>query len=395
MIVIVAPYSPIGCGAEPSLGAARKLELIAEQLATKDESIVLVNSAHNSLIVGPLSVQDSKIGSIPVSEVTLPTRRHRTIGKLANLFHVRMAVRSVRQLGKPRLVWLYNGYAFEALFAREMRRYSPCPLVLEFEDWHFARGRGLNPKPLIDWFAWRELLPQLNHVFVVNAELAKRVPSTRIGVSLLPGIVPARLSLLARENPPFRDANATRLGFFGGLTREKGADLLLDLIDDLPLGFSLDVTGAGELEGAFERKAATHPGILRYHGQVSDQVLYELLANCDVILNPHSPISLMRNGVFPFKVIEAIASGRLLISTALPTAAIEASLQGVYFTSHSARGLREAVLDARAFFHRHESRVTQGAAAASAAFGEKGLFDVVDALLAAHDSDRTARCRAD
>ncbi len=56
---------------------------------------------------------------------------------------------------------------------------------------------------------------------------------------------------------------------------------------------------------------------MNYYGQVDDNRLINLMSSVDVILNPHLPMEDMNNGVFPFKIMEAVASKRLVISTSL------------------------------------------------------------------------------
>jgi glycosyltransferase involved in cell wall biosynthesis len=41
------------------------------------------------------------------------------------------------------------------------------------------------------------------------------------------------------------------------------------------------------------------------------------MRNCDVIVNPHKPMALFNQGIFPFKIIESVASGRVVVSTEL------------------------------------------------------------------------------
>ena len=51
--------------------------------------------------------------------------------------------------------------------------------------------------------------------------------------------------------------------------------------------------------------------MVTYFGVVSDIELAEIMGKTDVLLNPH----IKMDGVFPFKLIEYVASGRLILSS--------------------------------------------------------------------------------
>ena len=51
--------------------------------------------------------------------------------------------------------------------------------------------------------------------------------------------------------------------------------------------------------------------IVNYLGVVSDLELAEAIGRTDVLLNPH----IIMDGVFPFKLIEYVSSGRLILSS--------------------------------------------------------------------------------
>ena len=87
----------------------------------------------------------------------------------------------------------------------------------------------------------------------------------------------------------------------------------------MPAGWKLVVTGVGTLSTEMQSLQQRHPDLIEFHGAVAHARVLELMGSCDAIVNPHAPIAEMGNGVFPFKVCEALASGALLITTALPS----------------------------------------------------------------------------
>jgi len=383
MIVIIAPYSPAERSSNPHLGAARKIEAVIDILTQFGMMITLVNTAHECEADAPTTKANVCIAGASITEITPPTYSNRRKGKFLNLFDVDKVADDVLTVGNPMLVWLYNGYAMESRLGVEFRHRSGCHIIQEMEDWHFSRGRGLNPKPFIDWWFWRKASLKATHIFAVNSALANRSRRLNTNVSLFPGVVSVDIAKIRSAHPPFGSEDGIiTIGYFGGLSEEKGADHVLSLCDTLPPQYRFIVTGAGPLESAFNKAALGSKGRLQFHGRVNDETLVELIGRCDVMLNPHSPIGNMGNGVFPFKVIEAVASGRMLISTPLPGEDLEDVLQGVCFADHDVSQLREALLGAREWFYAHKSKVDAGATAAVDRFGKANILKVVRKILA-------------
>lgn len=387
MLVIVAPYAPADRPGTANLGAARKIEAVVEILASIDPDIVLVNSAHSEVTPAAICTKHSTIVGRDIVEITPPLARNRTIGKLRNLFDVERVLDLVESRGVPSAFWLYNGYAFEMRVAAAAHRRFKAPMILEFEDWHFSRSRGWNPKPIIDWALWRLAASQMAHSFAVNQSLASRMSAFPGGVDLLPGIVHPDISAITGFHRPFGSADKrVAIGYFGGLTVEKGAGLLLEVLPGLPKGTALHVTGSGDLSDDFGRAMARHPGRLSFHGRVDSKEMVRIMAACDVIINPHMPIVDMANGVFPFKLIESIASGRLLISTDVMTDGLEDVLGGVLFCEPEVRSLLEAVAAGQSFYQTNEAVIERCASAAVRRFGLSSVRGRVAAILAAAPS---------
>ena len=385
MIVVVAPYSPIGLSATPTLGAARKLQAVIGLLSTMGK-VVLVNSAHNALTRAPLRVETIRIGELSVPMIIPPVFASRPVGKLLNLLQLNQVMRALRAFGRPRMAWLYNGYAFENLMAGALSRSFHCPVVLEFEDWHFARRRGWSVKPYIDAFSWIYALRFINAAFAVNAELQGRLQEKNVPAYLLPGIVPVELAELFHASPPFPTGMAvTRVGYFGGLSTEKGVDMLLAAIARAPAGLHFTVSGTGPLQADVASCAERHPERLCFAGRVDDARLNRLIGDCDVIVNPHKSIDEMRGGVFPFKVIEAIASGRLLITTTVPGTGLESVLAAVKYFDGSVDGLLAALLGARQHYQNGNGLIEAAAREAQQRFSSDAVAGIVERLMDSAD----------
>ena len=286
-------------------------------------------------------------------------------------------------LSPPKIVWIYNGYFFESLFTIRAANYFKCPFILEFEDWHFSRVKFLALKSILDFLSWTVALTKFTACFAVNSFLVSKVRGRIGNTYLLPGIVSNNL-LKAPKKQPFSSDQIT-VGYFGGLEIEKGLDIILELIESRIPSVKFIVCGAGDfsLEVRCKELAIKYPLLFEFCGRVSNEELYKKIGECDVILNPHKSIKKMKNGIFPFKVIEAIGSGRLVISTPLPPLeSHDEILNSVYFVSDAKVDLfLKAIHHARIFYRLNIDKIIKSSTAAKNQFGEAALLIKIKELL--------------
>jgi glycosyltransferase involved in cell wall biosynthesis len=180
-----------------------------------------------------------------------------------------------------------------------------------------------------------------------------------------------------------------RLGYFGGLQYDKGVDVILEALQDIPDSWTIVVTGSGPLQKRFEVAAKEHSNRLQYLGVVDQQRLTAEMLACDAIVNPHKPISDMADGVFPFKVCEILASGALLISTALPSIDLDLS-QGMLEFSGSPTSLLQAMAMAAKFYSERHDAITRLRDAVRDRFSEAAITTKLADALAAVAGDPLA-----
>lgn len=381
MIVLIAPYSPHSRTLTPNLGAARKIEAVVQILARTGERIVLVNSVNDGPPVSGVFTRAENVCGVDVIEITPSVSRNQRTGKLLNLLEIPRVRDAVFACGEPIMVWLYNAYAFESLLGRSIHRKSKVPVVLEMEDWHFSRSRGLNPKPVVDYVASLFLKGIISQTFAVNEAVAEKVKRLGGGVDLFPGVVSDAVAQMSEKSCPFSQGRGVvRVGYFGGLVREKGADIVAELVNAMPVGFKFIVTGSGELASRFQDLSRRHPERIEFYGTVAQEKLFALLSECDIILNPHVPLDQMRNGVFPFKVVEAVASGRLVISTWLPVEGLQDVLSAVRVVEHDVQSFKSEILRGAATYAARENEIRGCARAASARFSISAVTEKVRAI---------------
>lgn len=346
-VILVAPYAP----EMPllNLGASKKIQLIASLLNRLGFKVHHVDSSHpHERFAEPVMAQPTQIEQTPVTlwrPFCLPSRK---AGKLLNIYGSPHLFRRLAEL-KPDLVWVYNSYAFEARLGLYLQRVTNARLVFELEDLPLSRGRGLNPKPFLDQHYFKPLMRSADLVTFVNAVLLQRHRQDVKTGLLFPSIL--QQALVEQVSPPRFEGTHHRVGYFGGLDVDKGVGTLLDLPPLMPPNWKLVITGVGPLSPALHALAQKHPQRVEFHGAVPHARVLELMSSCDVILNPHSSITGMHDGVFPFKVCEALASGALLVSTPLPSIDIDLN-SCVLFFDGSAKGLADA-LGSAAGHHAH------------------------------------------
>jgi len=114
------------------------------------------------------------------------------------------------------------------------------------------------------------------------------------------------------------DSDAFVVLYAGSLNDMAGVPFLLKAFEriDHPR-FRLWITGAGELEGVV-REAAALDTRIRYFGMLPRADLLARYAAADVLVNPNSTTLLTARYVFPSKLLEYLASGRPVITTATP-----------------------------------------------------------------------------
>jgi glycosyltransferase involved in cell wall biosynthesis len=378
MVFFVAPLAHVDRDKPTFLAAHKKIFLLIEILRSSGHEVVLINS-------GPAMgvKQGSRAGDVQLSDGSsipylLPSRyRWAKWGRLLNILSARKLIDdAVMRWGKPDLIWCYNGYGFEMRAARHAKLQYGSRILLEFEDWHFARSTVLNPKAAIDWILWRLVVSRIDYALVVNHWLARRLASQGVMSELLPGVLSDRVVSLPVEAPPFLTGRgaSVRCGYFGGLTEEKGAGFVAELVEltalrSLPIHWI--VTGLGPLSKEFRVLAGKYPDVLDFHESVPDPKLWQLMGSADVMLNPHE----RNRGVFPFKVLEAVASGRLVISTPLEIENGELDWlgQAVFCEPLASETWLQAIVGAREIFLSRRVEIRRASEVAAARYSRPAL----------------------
>ena len=380
MILIVAPYNGNLPETTPFLAGAKKIREIIKILKLFDENVILLNSGYGENTSDDLVVNLKNLdGQRLIKVLTPPTGKNSRFKLFLNLINYKKIIEDIiLNHGVPNVVWCYNGYAFEMRVAAFLSKKYHAKTILEFEDWHFARSRLFSPKPYLDWIFWRLALSCLDFGVAVNGNLANKLAYFNIKSMLLPGVVSPFVSALSIKCPPFK-SNNTIVGYFGGLSSEKGAGEILKLVKDSSVKANFIVTGSGKLLGEFESLAKIMPGRLKFLGPVSEEDLISAISQSDVIINPH----VVNDGIFPFKIIEALASGRLLISTKLPMHGYEGCINAIQFYDSSYSDLAFMINNAVDIYKSKKNAIDLASSIVNENYGDEKLTKTIGNVLKA------------
>ena len=177
---------------------------------------------------------------------------------------------------------------------------------------------------------------------------------------------PPATSLLDLPQPPAEPA-AHAVYFAGSLSESAGVNLLLDAIPhvtDATLEFW--VSGRGPLEGRLKQQSASDPRI-RFFGFVSDDEYSTMLQKAAVLVNPR-PSRLLENRYnFPSKLMEYLAAGRPILSTATSDVAEHYGSDLIVLEDETPQGLARCIERSAAI--PAEERAALGARARAAVDG--------------------------
>ena len=297
------------------IGANKKIRIILSSLIKQGYDICNINSVPQMGARRPMRIQEIRFfEKEPIKCLTIPTYNYNKLGRFKNIFDAKAVLQfAVDKFGTPDFVWCYNAYAFQMRFASLAKQEYKCPVILEFEDWHFSRSSIFNLKALIDWYFWKKAIPFIDYCYAVNPWIEEKMKKNGVNSSILPGILTKEIINLKPASTKI-NKKVLHIGYFGGLVAEKGGLLILELINLMRMNkscyFKFHITGNGELMSKFELLSKSNPELIQYYGVVEDKKFNNIIGKMDILLNPHFDLK----GVLPFKLLEYIASGRIVVS---------------------------------------------------------------------------------
>lgn len=325
--VFIGPYrGPIfenryGSQSAGGLGGLRKMEGLLAALLNAGAKVTVVSTALNDISARGWRPRQTEILTVEGENVDCVypgTWQRKPFGGgllLATGWH---EGRQVAKSVPVDCVFSYNAQAAESSVWAGIRSIArKAPLIVELDDLPDARDRGFNPKPFLDRLVVKRMLKKAERVVAVNASICKQMGYLADPDLLLPGLISKELIALRHRRLPAFSGPSRIAAYAGGLSRERGADRLLEALPSLPPGWKLVVAGRGPLTPSFQRTASTSPDQLEFLGSLPAKEMVNLYGRADVLINTPEELS-KPDAVFPFKIFEYLVSGAAVVCPSLP-----------------------------------------------------------------------------
>jgi glycosyltransferase involved in cell wall biosynthesis len=226
-----------------------------------------------------------------------------------------------RRSGKPQLILLYNpyiGYTIPALLLARVWRIPAVGIIADLNPAPVWSLRGLLRH--IESALQRWAVKQLTALVPFSIHTVHDLKFHRRYMRLAPGVEASEFDLLQPLEP---GQHERALSFSGTLVYANGLQLLLDafaLVKDPSI--QLWISGRGDME-AKVIKAAKHDARIHFWGFLERKDLLNLMRRSMVLVNPRPAFLLEHRYNFPSKILEYLAIGRPVISTATSDVAQE------------------------------------------------------------------------
>jgi glycosyltransferase involved in cell wall biosynthesis len=257
--------------------------------------------------------------------------------------------------GKRRVMLFYNAYnpsAWVGVLAAWLTRSKVITIVADVR----VPGSGGGDPSLLRRIEYQIAVASLRHMDAIVAVTRRIAVDLAAGVPflLLDGGVPEDMleplpAPALHKNAGARDKRVPGRDQFvvlyaGSLSHLAGVPLLLQAFQRLAdARFCLWIIGGGEQEPEVCHAAATDTRI-RYFCKLSRSELLATYAAADVLVNPHSTLLQTSRYVFPSKLLEYLASGRPVITTATPEIAADYGDLCTVLDREEPEALAEAIL---------------------------------------------------
>jgi len=340
--LIVAPYCP---GNRPGLkatGASTKIEAALVGLRRNKFRPVLLNSGHQRAAFSSARISALHLGDASAIEIQPTALRWRSLGKAFQVLLAPLYALDFARRENVQGIWLYNSYLFEGIFAVCFHRLAPrVPIVLEMEDAPTARKRpGTGRiKVMLDALATGMTCRLARVITVVHPNLRKLARNTNAHIMDLPALLREREPAMAKGRQP---GGCFDIGYFGTLNREKGVDVLLDVMRSCGQHIRWHLCGDGELAGDVRTLAAEMGDRLNYYGALDTPGCWRVYDKVDAVISLHRPLAEYGDGIFPSKFLEAVAMNKLLLSTETSGCPEEVQDAVVWLHGDPVQAVREA-----------------------------------------------------
>ena len=279
------------------------------------------------------------------------------------------------------ILWLYNTRAAEAIVAVVALILRPSlKLVIQLEDLPFARKENHCFAGLVDQLFMLLLSLRADLIFTVSGSVGNSFTAITKSLATKPHTLPPFLDDLFLDKvvsrpEPF-SGDSVNVFYAGSYLSEKGVEDLLTAFRTLSTDkFKLFL--AGPAPSALIRLFQDSHNII-FLGLLENSALFNRLAIADVVVNPHRPTS-NSDFIFPYKLVELIASGALPLTTRVSGADTFQLPTDCYFSN--ATELAEKLRNSHLIWSRNRRQIRLVSIACRQAYSSQSVrSDLRDAL---------------
>lgn len=207
-------------------------------------------------------------------------------------------------------VFFYNA-VYPTIFMESIIRKKRAHPVLIMADYSEPQEYKSIPKKIISYLAKYDMRRYEQYV-VLSSEFMKVIPESKKKMLLQGGIDDEVFGMFGM---PDSDNEVFRFYYSGYLSEENGVRMLLDAFKDIDdTSTELMISGKGPLE-SYVKKCAETDSRIKYYGYVSNEHYYNLLNRAHCVVNPRDMNISQNQNNFPSKIMEYLASGRIIMST--------------------------------------------------------------------------------
>jgi hypothetical protein len=211
-------------------------------------------------------------------------------------------------------------------------------VVLEYEDGKHLIDKGfyLMLSRIAEWLG----RPLVEAAILATPALAERLPHGTPTVTV-PGILRDDLFFHPLPQP----GEPVLFLYSGSIDYERGGPLLLDYLEAgrFPPNAVFHITGQGHFTDRIAALAAKHPGVIHFHGIVSQEELARIRSICHFGLNLQSAANPISRVTYPSKTFDYLNAGIRVISTRAAGVPEVLGRAAVYLQDECERGLAKVV----------------------------------------------------
>ena len=322
MIILICHYGGESPESSPFIASAKKIKAIIEMLSLLDTSVLVINTSCTDQRMPPDFDLQNLVATSGLRFISSPrffsTRVSRFFSPLFSciiliLFRLRGICVSY--------VCTYNNLASEVLPVMFSSVLFPCSVGTLFYDDHiYARPKKwYSDRRIFDYIVWSFSKPFNSYRlgFAVNPFLADELQRANITSYLLPYLFnsedrPRSISSMPSIIHSLMEKFKFKLLYSGALNSDKGFDRLLDLTSYLHNDEILFVTGSGPLTENVKLISELNQQV-KFLGLLKQDQLDHIYNESNVFISLHPLTDL----VFPFKIIEALYCGMIVVTTPL------------------------------------------------------------------------------